>query len=297
MVETIKMLKGARLFTVLYNVGGNILMLVPFGFLIARIYPGARKYRWTFLYSVGFSLMIELTQYATTTRIFDIDDIIFNAMGGLIGYTCFRILYKVLPLRASKGTFPDKLSVKGIIAGAFVFALAFLCVFAYNFEKQTLSLTDIDSAYATQNKVKLLTASVENYQYMLLKKGDVITVELYGRLPMNRFVSMAASAPVETKTSSAVAGDLNYQITYQRLDKTGTISVSQKAPYVLFGYVPKVISGGEVTYDGVSFQLLYDQQYFLSVINSEVPFENGWKLVVVKIEDVEGKRWIPEFYY
>ncbi|WP_318010814.1 VanZ family protein [Bacillus sp. RAR_GA_16] len=43
---------------------------------------------------IGFSTstVIELLQYFVAHRIFDIDDILLNALGAIVGYVAFRII-------------------------------------------------------------------------------------------------------------------------------------------------------------------------------------------------------------
>ena len=68
----------------------NILMLVPFGFLVPFIWKNYRKLYKTVLLGSGFSLMIELSQLITT-RATDINDLIANTIGALIGYVIWKI--------------------------------------------------------------------------------------------------------------------------------------------------------------------------------------------------------------
>lgn len=74
----------------------NILMTIPFGLLlplVARIRP------WAFLIAaVGIGLSIELTQLALNLfgsnnfRVTDINDVIFNFTGAIIGYATYLVL-------------------------------------------------------------------------------------------------------------------------------------------------------------------------------------------------------------
>ncbi len=66
------------------NLAGNILLLVPVGFLIAS--------RWSMnwlrmaILGVAAGLLIELTQLKLKVGIFDIDDVMLNAVGVMLGY-------------------------------------------------------------------------------------------------------------------------------------------------------------------------------------------------------------------
>ena len=80
---------GSRLF--FKNVIGNFLMFVPFGFFSTYILRKI-KYRWIFIITLIISLTIELTQ-TKIGRVFDIDDVILNVLGGTLGYYIFSFFY------------------------------------------------------------------------------------------------------------------------------------------------------------------------------------------------------------
>jgi len=87
----------------------NILLVLPFGAFL-RWYWGADKKR-TVLFSFLLSLFFELTQltglyflYTRGYRIFDVDDLLLNTMGGLLGWLCAKPLVGVLPSRAAMNT-------------------------------------------------------------------------------------------------------------------------------------------------------------------------------------------------
>ncbi|MFF0740784.1 VanZ family protein [Streptomyces sp. NPDC004111] len=69
------------------QVGGNILLGVPFGVLLPVV--GSRRLRFLrmFLMTVTVMVLVELTQGAIVTgRAFDVDDVIMNTAGALLGY-------------------------------------------------------------------------------------------------------------------------------------------------------------------------------------------------------------------
>lgn len=82
---------GTKLFY--HNVIGNMLMFVPFGFLISYFLK-LKKFYSILIISLITSVTIEVTQLLIG-RVFDIDDIILNVIGGLIGYFLFYILNKI----------------------------------------------------------------------------------------------------------------------------------------------------------------------------------------------------------
>lgn len=66
-------------------IGLNILLFVPFGYLLKKLY-GHKNGMWITLCGMLFSLLIECTQYVFCLGWFDIDDIISNVLGTYTGY-------------------------------------------------------------------------------------------------------------------------------------------------------------------------------------------------------------------
>lgn len=85
---------------ILRQIGGNVLLLFPFGFLL----PLLRKnisFKKTFLAGLSFSVVIEGLQYLISAslgfsyRSTDIDDVILNTTGACFGYLALRLILKV----------------------------------------------------------------------------------------------------------------------------------------------------------------------------------------------------------
>ncbi|MBL3666070.1 VanZ family protein [Streptomyces sp. M2CJ-2] len=69
------------------QVGGNILLGMPFGLLAPVVAPRTRGFLRVLLLTGSVMLMVEFAQGAMITgRAFDIDDVILNTSGALIGY-------------------------------------------------------------------------------------------------------------------------------------------------------------------------------------------------------------------
>jgi glycopeptide antibiotics resistance protein len=73
----------------------NVAMLIPLGFLLPSL---LKTTRWqTAAVALGFSAGIEVVQYLLTHlggwtwRVADVDDIIFNLLGGVLGYELFAL--------------------------------------------------------------------------------------------------------------------------------------------------------------------------------------------------------------
>lgn len=68
----------------------NVLLFIPWGFLMfIALYtlerPTSQVYLLTLLLALGFSSLIEAWQYFLPTRVTDINDVIWNAVGALVG--------------------------------------------------------------------------------------------------------------------------------------------------------------------------------------------------------------------
>lgn len=119
----IKALTEPCVYTVLFNV----LMFVPFGMYL-RYYFKCNLWK-TVLLSFLLSLFLELTQltglyfiYPKPYRMFDVDDLIINTLGGILGYVLMKIPSKFLPSR-------DKIDEESIIRGKTVSGLRRITMF------------------------------------------------------------------------------------------------------------------------------------------------------------------------
>ncbi len=79
----------------LYNVIGNMILLIPFGYIFPIVSVKAKRW-WVFvLITLLFILSIEIMQYLSMSGTFDVDDIFLNFIGAMIGYA-------LCPLRTNK---------------------------------------------------------------------------------------------------------------------------------------------------------------------------------------------------
>jgi glycopeptide antibiotics resistance protein len=81
------------------NVGGNILLLMPLGFLVPVIWNKAKDFKEVTLIGFAVSIVIELLQLLESfggewDRVTDIDDVICNVVGTIIGYLIYVLITK-----------------------------------------------------------------------------------------------------------------------------------------------------------------------------------------------------------
>ncbi len=69
------------------NVIGNMLLFLPYGYFVGRYFAGKSKALSIFLITLA-SCAIEYTQLSIG-RVFDVDDILLNVIGGSLGYFLF----------------------------------------------------------------------------------------------------------------------------------------------------------------------------------------------------------------
>lgn len=74
------------------NIVGNIVAFIPFGFFIPMISRRLKNGFVVVFFGFILSLSVELLQLVTRVGRFDVDDLILNTLGTLIGFIIFAIL-------------------------------------------------------------------------------------------------------------------------------------------------------------------------------------------------------------
>ena len=89
--EILRYEAGSQLF--FKNIIGNVVMFIPYG-IYTSYYLKLKKPYVIIILAFLLSLLIETVQYRIG-RVFDIDDILLNVIGGLIGYYLYRGFHKL----------------------------------------------------------------------------------------------------------------------------------------------------------------------------------------------------------
>ena len=190
-VGTIQMIEHASLFAVVRNVVGNLIMLAPLGVLIPIFFKSLRQV-WKML-GIGFlvSLSIEILQLILKVRIFDVDDLIFNTLGVLLGFLIFLLLDRAPLLtrlfeKVSGQTRTGEMKAFG--AYSLVALLAFLSIYSYGIAQGTETVTDIVNALPSIHQTALGTPKFGEYMFVLSQsdQGDK-SYALYRRVFFNRY--------------------------------------------------------------------------------------------------------------
>lgn len=76
------------------NLGGNIFLFIPIGYFLPRLWPSLRNFFFFLLTCTLAIVLVELLQLVTLLGSLDIDDLILNLFGMLLGYLFFIIFKK-----------------------------------------------------------------------------------------------------------------------------------------------------------------------------------------------------------
>lgn len=79
------------------NLGGNVIGFLPIGFLLCIIIRSKYRYALVVFVTFGISLFFELIQLLTGWGVFDVDDLILNTFGGLLGIFIFSAFRSIAP--------------------------------------------------------------------------------------------------------------------------------------------------------------------------------------------------------
>jgi len=77
-----------------YNLAGNILGFVPAGFFIPILWKNRRGFLFTLCITFQMSLLVEILQLIFRVGSFDVDDLLLNTLGGILGYCLLALMGK-----------------------------------------------------------------------------------------------------------------------------------------------------------------------------------------------------------
>ena len=80
---------------VVYNLGGNVVMFIPLGFLLPWLWPRMRSFPRTAGAVMGIMSCVELAQLFSLRGFCEIDDVMLNILGGAIGYGFWKLCQKM----------------------------------------------------------------------------------------------------------------------------------------------------------------------------------------------------------
>ena len=150
----------------------NMLLFVPFGFLLPFYSDKLKKMYKVVLIGFGFTLLIEIFQYVSNFGIFEIDDIFDNTIGVIIGYSIFMIYTKI----------KEKRKFKTIIVYFIPMILVISVFLGIYIKYQSQQYGNLDFEYTTKVNMKKVNFrnNINNFSNDHLKKN------IYYRKKLNK---------------------------------------------------------------------------------------------------------------
>ncbi len=76
------------------NLIGNVILFVPLGYFLPSFFARGRlRPHFTIPICMCISIAVEISQFMTKTGSLDVDDVILNTIGGIIGYLGYALLH------------------------------------------------------------------------------------------------------------------------------------------------------------------------------------------------------------
>ncbi len=88
--------------SMIINIFGNIFFFTPLGFFVPALCKMKNKGLWTFVIALISTLSVETIQLITKIGSFDVDDIILNTLGAVIGFYIYIMAKRILVLSRMK---------------------------------------------------------------------------------------------------------------------------------------------------------------------------------------------------
>jgi len=89
------LMNGKYIKTALINLIGNIAVFIPLGYYLPHIFRRVRHFGLFLLFHTEIIVFIELIQLFTLLGVCDVDDLILNTLGGIIGYSLYLLNSKI----------------------------------------------------------------------------------------------------------------------------------------------------------------------------------------------------------
>lgn len=111
-------MKDTNLLRAFSNIFGNIGIFMPLGYFLPALFKKFNKLTRVIAVSVALSMFFECTQYFYYLGALDIDDLILNSIGAIIGYFIYYLIQKFI-------TDESKVKKVSILLSVVAFAVAF----------------------------------------------------------------------------------------------------------------------------------------------------------------------------
>lgn len=208
---------------ILENVVGNIAIFIPFGLLFPIIQKD--KSPKIMLYGLITSAIIEITQYVFALGSSDIDDLVFNTLGTIIGY----VLYKIIRQKSRTDT-SSIISI--IILVTILGSVSIGVLFVNHTELLMLSQkeTVVENAYLVQDFIDTLPTVSGKFVEV---NGNILTIEK----------SVHNSADTRALVDLEIIPNSNIYICYDKID-----------------FFFSTISGEQISYEQINYSDFLSQK-------------------------------------
>lgn len=239
----------------------NIFMTLPFGFYLRYYFQNNLKQ--VLIKTFLLSLFFELTQlsglyfiYQGNYRLFDVDDLITNTLGGLLGFLLAGALIKFLPTRAEIDQKSYDRSQKISLLRRFIamfFDIVASAIFSFTIGTILIKFFNFNNAIP----ISLL---------MVVLFLSLIATITDGRTPGFFMTNIKITIDKEVKQKSSFYSFLHYFIRF-------TVFILQYilAPYLILLFIhflidQEIITGDAIAIIVISFTLIYLLYLFISSI-------------------------------
>ena len=177
--------------TVLLNLLGNIIALMPMAFFLPLLFKKQNKFRNFLLTTTGIILLIEVLQLLTSSGRFDIDDFILNLSGALIMYGIIKIksvnnlIRNIFLLEKNKISKKDYIKIFSLI---FIIVLSLVILVLYRNKLYNKNIDDYSKIYQPHIKIideteicaealdKFYEDDLKNYYFPCMKSDNVYAI-------------------------------------------------------------------------------------------------------------------------
>lgn len=191
--------------TAFRNIGGNVVMFIPLGFLLPLLFRQARTL-WSLVWRVlVISVAIELLQLLTQVRATDVDDVILNLVGALVGYGIYRLVAHAVAHKLRGALFLERLGKsahRGPLLSALIPVAASIVVFVgaiampaiiHNTMNEDAIKKDVSAGMADGGVVAIGDSG--QFEFLLASNGpvarEVFRIGEYKRVLPGRFTKVA----------------------------------------------------------------------------------------------------------
>ncbi|MBO3444961.1 VanZ family protein [Clostridium sp. CCUG 7971] len=182
------------------NIVGNILLFIPLGLMIPILFEKYNKLSKIFFLGFISSLSIEVVQLFVGDNVSDIDDVIFNTTGAILGLLCYKLLKKVVKktklnntLESINDSYTENIFNKSIKVLSMI-SILIVSVYTYYVYDQTgsdkLSNQELAMEIFKDNSGKFIDSKdLEDKKFYLFKNEDGLATQALVKYGKSRYAN------------------------------------------------------------------------------------------------------------